>query len=127
MYDEQSTEVVEITDDCFEKCPMLDKAATSKAEAVDLSEVFAEVSTYITAPHCLDITSARSDDMAVRAGEFTDRMSDLQPTNTMGVEGKDALKAGTQFVNAERRDAREVIEKQRRKASAGIKCSLLFP
>ena len=50
--------VVEMTEDCLENCPQYDKAATSKAEAVDLSEVLADVSTYITAPDCLDIASA---------------------------------------------------------------------
>ena len=50
---------VEMTEDCLENCPQHDKAATSKAEAVDLSEVLADVSTYITASTCLDIASAR--------------------------------------------------------------------
>ena len=49
---------VVITEDCLKNCPQHDKAATSKAEAVDLSEVLADVSTYITAPDCLDIASA---------------------------------------------------------------------
>ena len=110
--------VVEITEDCLENCPMLDKAATSKAEAVDLSEVFADVSTYITAPHCLDIASAWSEDMFARADECTDLMSDLQPTNTMGVEGDTALIEGTQCVTAVNRDDLEDIEKNKRKAFA---------
>ena len=116
--------VVEITEDCLENCPMLDKAATSKAEAVDLSEVFADVSTYITAPHCFDIASACSEDMVAFLAEWTDLMSDLQPTNTIGVEGDIAVKVGIQYVTAAYRDDREDIEKQRRKTSAVARLSL---
>lgn len=43
--EEEVGEVVEITEDCLENCPWHAKAATSKAEAVDLSDVLAEVST----------------------------------------------------------------------------------
>ena len=58
VLDEEIIEDVDMTEDCLENCPRHDKAATSKAEAVDLSEVLADVSTYITAPDCLDIASA---------------------------------------------------------------------
>ena len=56
--EEQLIVGVEITDDSLENCLWVDKAATSKAEAADLSEIFADVSTYMTAPQCLDIASA---------------------------------------------------------------------
>ena len=51
-------EIVELTEDCVENCSRLAKAATSKAAAVDLSDVLAEVSTYITAPHCSAVAIA---------------------------------------------------------------------
>ena len=41
VLDEEIIGVVEITEDCLENAPWHDKAATSKAEAVDLSEVLA--------------------------------------------------------------------------------------
>jgi hypothetical protein len=59
VLDDEIIGVVEMTEDCLENCPQHDKAATSKAEAEDLSEVLADVSTYIRAPDCLDIASAR--------------------------------------------------------------------
>ena len=62
-------ENVELTEDCLENCPRHDKAATSKAEAVDLSEVLADVSTYITAPDCLEIASSSWDDTQACACE----------------------------------------------------------
>ena len=111
----------EITDDCLEKCPKHAKAATSKAEVVDLPESLADVSTYITAPDCLDIARACSEEMLKCAWEWTDLMSDLHPTNTMGVEGKVFIRLGTQVVTAFIKEEREVIEKQRRKTSAEIK------
>ena len=56
--EEQLIEAVEMTEDCLKSCPWPANAATSKAEAEDLSDVFADVSTYMTAPQCLDIASA---------------------------------------------------------------------
>ena len=56
--EEQLIEVDKIIEDCIENCPRPAKAATSKSEAEDSSEVFADVSTYMTAPQCLDIASA---------------------------------------------------------------------
>ena len=53
-------------------------------------------------------------------------MSDLHPTNTMGVEGDVVVRAGTQYVTALNKDERDVIEKQSRKASAEIKLSLFM-
>ena len=52
VLDEEIIGDVEITENCLENCPHHDNAATSKAEAVDLPEVLADVSTYITAPDC---------------------------------------------------------------------------
>ena len=51
-------------------------------------------------------------------------MSDLHPTNTMGVEGDVAAKVGTQYFMALNREEREEMEKQRRKASAEMQVSL---
>jgi hypothetical protein len=51
-------------------------------------------------------------------------MSDLHPTNTMGVEGEVAVKVGTQYFMALNREEREEMEKQRRKASAEMQVSL---
>ena len=110
-----------MTEDCLENWPRHDKAATSKAEATDPSESLADVSTYITAPDCFDIARACSEEMLKCAWEWTDLMSDLHPTNTMGVEGKVFIRLGTQVVTAFNREEREVIEKQRRKTSAEIK------
>ena len=56
--EEENTKVVEGREDFLDKCPRQAKAATSKAEFVDRFESFADVSTYITAPDCLDIASA---------------------------------------------------------------------
>ena len=83
-------------EDCLENFPKQDKAATSKADAVDLSERKADVSTYITAPICLDIARACSEEMLECAWEFAVLMSDLHPTNTMGVEGEIFIRVGTQ-------------------------------
>ena len=51
-------------------------------------------------------------------------MSDLHPTNTMGVVGEVAVKDGTQYFMALNREEREEMEKQRRKASAEMHVSL---
>ena len=51
-------------------------------------------------------------------------MSDLHPTNTMGVEGEVVVKVGTQYFMALNREEREEIEKHRRKASADMHVSL---
>ena len=51
-------------------------------------------------------------------------MSELHPTNTMGVEGEVVVRVGTQYFMALNREEREEIEKQRRKASADIYVSL---
>ena len=53
-------------------------------------------------------------------------MSDLHPTNTMGVEGERVVKDGTQYVMALKREEREEMEKQSRNASVVIKTSLLL-
>ena len=58
LAEELNTEVVEGDDDFLDKCPRQAKAATSKAEFVDGFKILADVSTYITAPDCLDIASA---------------------------------------------------------------------
>ena len=94
--EDQLIELVEMTEDCLKSCPWPANAATSKAEAEDLSDVFADVSTYMTAPQYLDIASAFLDDILACGGEWTFLMSDLHPTNTRGVEGDDAVRDGTQ-------------------------------
>ena len=53
-------------------------------------------------------------------------MSDLHPTNTMGVEGGILAKTGNQKVTALKREDLEEIEKQRRKASAESNMPLFF-
>ena len=58
LAEEENTKVVEGREDFLDKCPRQAKAATSKAEFVDRFEVLADVSTYINAPHCLEIASA---------------------------------------------------------------------
>ena len=52
-------------------------------------------------------------------------MSDIHPTNTMGVEGDVAVKEGTQKVTALNRDSLEEIEKQRRNTSTEANISVL--
>ena len=51
-------------------------------------------------------------------------MSDLHPTNTMGVEGDVVVRVGTQYFIALNKEEREEMEKQRRKASADMHLSL---
>ena len=51
-------------------------------------------------------------------------MSDLHPTNTMGVEGDRVVTEGTQKVTAFNRDSLEKIEKQRRNTSAEANISV---
>ena len=53
-------------------------------------------------------------------------MSDLHPTNTMGVEGEVAVKEGTQKVTALNRDSLEEIEKQRRNTSTEANISVFI-
>ena len=118
------TWVVKDIEDLFCKCTRQARAATSKAEFIDRCESFADVSTYITAPDCLEIASSSWDDTQACACEWTVPMSDLHPTNTMGVEGEVEVKVGTQCFMALYREEREEMEKQRKKASAEMHLSL---
>ena len=121
MTEKELGDDVQIGESCLEKCPWHAIDATSKAEDVDLLDVLADVSTYRTAPQCLDVASACLNEIEDDALQVEDLKSDLHPTNTIGIEGHEALNAGTQFLAVLNKDDLEDTEKQRRKASA---CSL---